>query len=144
MKKNILMLLAVLIVLSSQSYALWGGMGGRPDRHGFINRLDLTDKQKEKFKAQMEKVERELKPIFEKVKEKTDKLKKELQEDQPDRNAIHEYIKGIDSLRTNMELKRVDSLLELRKTLTPEQREKFKKMTGPQSYRDFGGLRKHR
>jgi len=48
--------------------------------------------------------------------------------DQPSKVIIHKLIKQISALNADMQIKRADSLLELRQNLTPEQREKFKKM----------------
>ena len=73
-------------------------------------------------------MKKEMKTNHEKMKEIKDKMKAELEKENPNKRTIHDYIKKMGSLRTNMRIKRMDSLLDMRKTLTPEQREKFKKM----------------
>lgn len=137
------------VALATQSLAWWGG-GDKakkiePEKRmeRIAEKLDLTEEQKEKFKALVEEQKEEKKVKMkakrekseerkaegEKIKDLAKKMKEELRKDAPDRNKIHGYIKQMSEIRTGMQIKRIDSLLELRKSLTPEQKEKFKKMT---------------
>ena len=129
-----LMVGLLVVVLASQSLA----MGRRPARpqgpghermaQGIIKKLDLTDEQKARFKAEQEKMKQAMEASHKKVKELADKMKAELEKDAPDRKKVHAYIDQMSKLRKEMQIRRMDSLLDLRQTLTPEQRSKFKKM----------------
>lgn len=128
------------VALASESFAWWG----REDRPApeqrierIAKRLELTEEQKAKFKDHREKMKKYMEEEREGVKGLGEKLKAELQKDNPDRATVQSLIRKISQKQTEMQIKRMDSLLELRKTLTPEQRKKFKKMLGPGQKRGF-------
>ena len=145
--KNWLVILfaaGLLVSIPSQSLA-WGR---RPqpekiDREEIMDRierkLELTKEQQEQFKAHREKEQQQLKAHLKEMETFGDKFKSELEKDQPDRQALYQQIKIMNQKRLEMEIQRVDSLLELRKMLTPKQRELFKEMTKEQERRGPGG-----
>lgn len=145
-KKVLSFLLAVFLVagLASQSLA-WG----RGPRKGKFNhekiqkmigkKLDLTEEQQKQFKTHGDQMKKEREAHKEEMKAVGDKIKAELEKDNPNRRILHNLVRRASQKRTAMEIKRMDSLLDLRKTLTPEQREKFKEMTKRRDKRGPGG-----
>jgi len=131
--RTLSVILCLTLVMASGSWAF----GGKPQAERGKNydriakQLNLTKEQSEKCKASNEKLQASLKANREEVKQLAEQLKSELQLENPDRNKVHSLIKKISDQRTEMELKRMDSLLEMRKLLTPEQKAKFKEMARP-------------
>ena len=148
-KKMICGILTVLLVvaLASPSLAWWGW--GKPERprhekriEMISRRLKLTDEQKKRFLVHQEEMKKAMRANRRKVREAGDKLKAELKKDEPDRRTVHARINEINELRRKMQIRRVDSLLDLRRSLSPEQREKFRGMLG--SLRENGSRDRHR
>lgn len=133
MKKVIAVVLAMM-VFTGVAYAFgpWEGRSIKMNQgkmaERIIKELDLNQEQAEKFKAQEDKMEKDMSAYREKMKELSEKLKEAMEKDAPDKNAIHGTIKEIGQNMTDMRIKRADSMLELREVLTPDQKEKFKKM----------------
>jgi Spy/CpxP family protein refolding chaperone len=136
-RKNVAVVLVVMLVvslLSSQAWAAWGkgNRGGKPDRQkitaAIAKRLNLTQEQIDKLKAEEQGRQKTIEAGRQKIKELGDKLKQELAKDAPDRNAVHDLIARIGAQTTQLQITRTDSLLKLRETLTPGQKEKFKEM----------------
>ena len=129
-----LMVGLLVVVLASQSFAWAGRPSGQKDfdHEKMLDmisaKLELTDEQKAKFKAEGEKMKKAMEANMDKMKKLADKLKAELEKDTPDRKKIHGLIAQMGKLRNEMQIRRMNSLLDLRESLTPEQKEKFKKM----------------
>lgn len=124
---------SLLFGLAAQSLA----MGGKPSKpsHGsklehISKQLNLTDEQKAAVQAKSEKTEKEAKESRAKIKEAAEKLKEEMQKDEPNREKVHAYLGQMSQLRNEMQIKRIDALLDLREILTPKQKEEFNKMLG--------------
>jgi len=149
----LILVAAMLIGVSSDAFA-WGrrpkekspnversGMR-KPDVKTLEKKLSkdlgLTQKQKDKFKANAKATEKEVKEIRAKNKELQKKLREEMQKEAPDRNKVHQYIKERGKLQTDIQIERMDSMLELRKSLAPEQKEKFKNMLRKKDKSRFG------
>ena len=98
-----------------------------------VTELELTEVQKELFKQHREDMKKETEAHRDKVKKLAESMKEEMAKDEPSQLVIHQTIRQINALNTDMQIKRVDSLLKLRQNLTPEQRQKFKKMLEHQS-----------
>jgi Spy/CpxP family protein refolding chaperone len=135
--ENLFRALAVVLVLtafSSQAFAAWGknDKGGKPNRQelatAIAKKLNLTPDQIAKFKAAEQDRQKAIEADRQKIKELGDKLKDELAKDSPDKNVVHELITQIGAQMTQMRIERTDSLLKMRESLTPEQREKFKEL----------------
>ena len=97
-------------------------------RKMIAKRLKLTDEQKKKFEAMEQETKKEMKASQKELKETGEKLKAELKKESPDRNVIRRHIRELSGIQAKMQIKRMDSMLDLREMLTPEQREKFKRM----------------
>ncbi|KPJ66099.1 hypothetical protein AMJ44_08975 [candidate division WOR-1 bacterium DG_54_3] len=128
------------VVLASEAFAWWGKeKRPAPEQRSerIAKRLELTEEQKAKFKDQREKMQKYVEGTRDEFRELGKKLKTELEKDNPNRATVQSLIRKIGQKQTEMQLRRMDSLLELRKILTSEQRQKFKKMLGPGQKRGF-------
>jgi Spy/CpxP family protein refolding chaperone len=142
-KKIFGLILTVLVaaVFSGQALA-WGNTpkDGRPPKEGrqyfnrekmanrLIKKLNLDDKQKALFLAQVKNNEVEDKAVWGKMKELRGKMEVEMKKDAPDQKTINSLIDETGKMQIEMEKKRVHSILELKKILTPEQNEKLKEL----------------
>ncbi|MEA3494356.1 MAG: Spy/CpxP family protein refolding chaperone [Candidatus Margulisiibacteriota bacterium] len=129
-----MMVFALLIANAPTADAFWGKKGGdrRPDKNKMIERiadkLELTEAQKAKFKASGEKTQEFVKIKHEAVKSLAEKLKTELGKDKPSRWVVNRLIKQMSSLKTDIQIKHANHLIDLKQELTPEQRKKFEEM----------------
>jgi Spy/CpxP family protein refolding chaperone len=149
MRKALMTMMAVFLIAAFASQSLaWWWPSERSDREKLTGRitkkLELNDEQKEKFKAHRERMKETMAADRKKLEELAKDLKKDLAKDDPDEALARRLTKQIGEKRTEMELKRLDSLFELRKGLTPEQRKKFKGMLNPRGTRSFGRQHKRR
>lgn len=148
----VFLVFVLVVATSSQSLAWWGAKdkGDKPPEKGearfekiIAEKLELTDEQKEKFKANKEQMKKEIQPILEKIKGIAEKLKEEMKKDSPNRTTAHGYITEINDLRTQIQIKRMDGMLDLYESLTPEQKEKFKEVFHNRKAPKFGKPPKH-
>lgn len=151
MKKMVKVLLVGFLVaaLASQSLAWWGK--GKPKKvdpdqrmQRIAEKLELTEAQKEKLISHKNGMRDQMIAHGKKMKELKDKFKAEFEKDNPSRKILHSLIRQMNDERVKMEIKRVDSLLELSDILTPEQKEKFKLMTKKHKRRGPKGSRRPR
>ena len=122
----------VLVVLEAGAMAMGAQppRGFRPERRfeGIAKELGLTPEQKVRFMKAAKQVEEEAKVINSKNKELFDKIEKELVKEAPDSKVIYGYMQQIGQNNTQIQFKRMDQIIQLRKELAPEQRIKFEKM----------------
>lgn len=140
------LILLLVFSMAAQASAFWWVKKEPPPKEQMkpiSKRLELSKEQEDKFKKQTEDMQKELKPQREQVKKIGDELKTELEKDAPDRTRVHNQIREISRIRTEMQLKRMDTLLDLRKSLTPEQKKRFKTMAHPKERR-INRARDHR
>jgi Spy/CpxP family protein refolding chaperone len=106
-----------------------GRMGGGM---GFGQRmaeeLNLTTEQREKMKAAREREQRKAIQTRADIQLARLDLHKLMQADKPDQKAIDAQIDKISGLRTTLEKSRVQTMLEFRASLTPEQQKKLKEL----------------
>ena len=137
---SLFLTMVVVGLCASPSLAFWGDRGerkGRPPRQFnskkmdkiITKRLNLNAEQLKLFTEQNEKVLQLFQKNETQMKELRGKLDSELLKDTPDANAIHSYIRKMNELMTEVQIKRMDVLLQLQATLTPEQKAKFQEMT---------------
>jgi len=133
MKKLTLTLTAIAVGLlfTSQVFA-WGpgrgaGVGGDCGyrSEAGLAKLNLTDEQKAKIEALQDANYKELKPIREKMFDKSVELRRLWLQANPDKDKITAAQKEMRSLRDTLEDKATAMRLEMRKILTPEQNEKL-------------------
>ncbi len=149
MKKMTLTLTAVALglLLTSQAFA-WGPGSGRGYgycREAGLERLNLTDDQKTKIEALQTANWKAIKPLREKMFDKTVELRRLWLQANPDKDKITAAQKELRTLRDEMQDKNTAMKLEVRKVLTPEQNEKLADMgwgRGP-GFGPRGGMRGH-
>ena len=142
MKKLTLVLMAVVlgVLLTVPAFA-FGPRGGSgpggcyqgncpggdrdyyPDK--MFKKLNLTDEQKTKIEALVTAREKEIRPIREKMFDKSEELRRLWLNENPDKDKILALQKEARTLRDNMEDKSTALRFEIRKILTPEQQAKL-------------------
>lgn len=90
--------------------------------------LGLSDSQKQKFMEREKQLQAEAQSLRAKNKELFGMIQKEMLKDSPDKGSIHNYMEQISKNRLQIEIKRIDQMIALRKEFTPEQKEKLKKI----------------
>ncbi len=129
MKKFALAFTAVALglLLASQAYA-WGPGAGRGKglcRSAGLERLNLTDSQKTKIEAIQDAHYKATRDLREKMFDKSVELRRMWLQENPDKDKILALQKEVRVLRDQLEDKTTAHKLEVRKVLTPEQREKL-------------------
>ncbi len=133
MKKLTLTLMAVVVGLffTSQVFA-WGsgygaskGRGYESCREAGLERLNLTAEQKTKIEALQTSNNREVRPIREKMFDKSVEMRRLWLQANPDKNKINAAQKEISTLRDQLRDKTTAMRLETRKVLTSQQQDKL-------------------
>jgi Spy/CpxP family protein refolding chaperone len=137
MKKLLLALMAVAmgVLLTVPAFAFdhskCKGNGSGADqgerRDKIFKKLNLTDEQKTKIEGLQTAHRKEVRPLREKMIDKSVELRKEWLQANPDKNKINAAQKEIRALRDSIEDKDTTFKLEIRQLLTPEQNEKMAK-----------------
>jgi Spy/CpxP family protein refolding chaperone len=116
------------LLLSASAFAFGGPRddGGR----GYCNeaglrRLNLTDEQKAKIEALRIAYEKDVRPIKEKMFDKSVALRRLWLQENPDKDKIYAAQKEVRTLRDKIQDKVTALRFEIRKILTPEQKEKL-------------------
>jgi Spy/CpxP family protein refolding chaperone len=129
--------LGLLLVAPSFAFGPRDGRGpgagyGNPDypRIGYgygrgLDSLNLTDEQKSRIEALELAHQKEVRPIREKMFDKSVELRRLWLEIDPNRNKINSKQKEVRALRDQLEDKRTAFRLEVNKVLTAEQKEKL-------------------
>jgi Spy/CpxP family protein refolding chaperone len=123
------------------------GPGGDRDYHRdkIFKKLNLTDEQKTKIEALQTAQQKELRPLREKMFDKSVELRREWLKANPDKDKITAAQKELRALRDKLEDKSTALRFEIRKVLTPEQNEKLADSRwgrGP-GFGPRGGMRGH-
>jgi len=148
-KRLVIMLIFVFLTgMPSLSFGFGSMSGrGRPSEK-FIERLakdiGLTDQQKDKLLAGSKKIEAEEREIRSQNKEIYAQIKKELLKDSPDRKVISDYIQRISQNNAQIQIKRMDQIIDMRKDLTPEQKTKLEKLMGEKKAHRIGNRMRKR
>jgi Spy/CpxP family protein refolding chaperone len=125
----ILMAIAIGLLLSVPAFAFGPGPGegrgpGDCGQAGF-NKLNLSDEQKAKVEALVTANRKEVRPLREKMFDKSVALRRLWQQPNPDKDKIIALQKEVRTLRDQIQDKTTILRLEIRKVLTPEQQEKL-------------------
>lgn len=134
-KMSLFLLLGLMLARLTSNALATGPFGDRPRSpekmlERIAQELGLTQEQKEKYLSGAKKVEADAQSLKAKNKELFAAIEKEMVKDNPDGKAIHNYMRQIGQNRTEIQFKRMEQLLQLRKELSPEQKAKFEKMKG--------------
>jgi len=89
------------------------------------NDLGLTDEQRKLLKENKNKHRERTKSLFSQIHEKADLIRQQLQKDQLNTEEIYQTNNELKKLQAQMLDDRLESILEVRKILTPEQFKKF-------------------
>lgn len=124
----VLMVVGLGLLLSASAFAFGGPREGRG--HGYcsergLSRLNLTDEQKTKIEALTTANQKEIRPIREKLFDKSVELRRLWLQENPNKDKILAAQKEVRALRDKMEDKATILRFEIRKVLTPEQQEKL-------------------
>ena len=133
MFKQLSLGLVVVFLVASGAQAAMPRFGDRrPEPGKMVERmakdLGLTKEQKEKFIAEARQIEEGNKQSRQKDREIMNKIEEEMVKESPDTKMIHSYLQEIGRNRTEIQFKRLEQMIKLRKELTPEQREKLQKI----------------
>jgi len=121
-------------------YGERGPRGERPDRVRLHEQLDLTAEQESKLSEirithQKQMIDRQAD-----LRKLRLSIQEEMQKENPDMAAVENLIKNQESLRTTLQLERIQHWNEVREILTPEQRELWQQnRRGFREFRDFRG-----
>ena len=135
MKKLGLVLMAVTlgVFLTAPAFALGSregrGFGGGKDEgysaQAGLSKLNLSDEQKKKMEALQTAHLKDVRPLREKMFDKSVELRRLWLQANPDKDKINAAQKEMRTLRDNIEDKTTVFKLEIHKLLTPEQNEKM-------------------
>jgi Spy/CpxP family protein refolding chaperone len=129
----VLMAAALGVLLTVPAFAFGpgrctgNGPGGDSGYHQdkIFKNLNITDEQKTKIEALQTANLKEVRPLREKMFDKSVELRRLWLQANPDKNKINAAQKEMRTLRDNIEDKDTALKLEIRKLLTPEQNEKM-------------------
>lgn len=129
-----LLLTLSLGLFSSQAFA-WGQQKSsrRMKNHMqgmMFKKLALTEKQRKHFLSKKQQMERDCLGWQQKNEKIRLNMRAELKKDPPNRSKLHGYIREINKNQSEIQIKRMDLMLDMHNQLTPEQKAKFKEMTG--------------
>jgi Spy/CpxP family protein refolding chaperone len=155
MKKLTLVLMAVAlgVLLTVPAFAAGpggcpgNGPGGDPGYHQdkIFKKLNLSDEQKTKIEALISENQKAIRPLREKMFDKSVELRRLWLQANPDKDKITAAQKELRTLRDKKEDKATTLRFEIRKVLTPEQNEKLANSRwdrGP-GFGPRGGMRGH-
>lgn len=144
----VLMVVGLGLLLSASAFAFGGprndgGYGYCKDAG--LWKLNLTDEQKTKIEALTAANQKEIRPIREKMFDKSVALRRLWLQPNPDKDKIIALQKEVRTLRDQVQDKFTLLRFEIRKVLTPEQKEKLANFgwgRGP-GFGPRGGMRGH-
>jgi Spy/CpxP family protein refolding chaperone len=133
------LVLGLVISGSMSAYPMGRPMGQGGDKK-FVERLTkdlgLTKDQKDKLVAQFKKVDEEVKPIMDRNRDLMQKMEQEIQKDSPSISQLSGYLEKIGGNSIQIQIKRITAVVEFKKDLTPEQKDKFNKIMKKHGLRD--------
>lgn len=106
-----------------------GGPGHRGSREGGpMERLDLTDQQKDQIQSIREKHRAENQPLFDTAQKAHQAFRKALEKDGADAQSVGQAALAMKGAQKKLEAALAGEREEVKSILTPEQREKFEAM----------------
>jgi Spy/CpxP family protein refolding chaperone len=119
------LLLSVPVFAFGPGYGMGQGGGSGYHRDAGWSQLNLSDAQKTKIEALQLAYRKEIRPVREKMFDKSVELRRMWLQANPDKDKILALQKEVRTLRDQLEDKATANKLEIRKVLTPEQQEKL-------------------
>jgi len=136
----------ILATLSSSSFAFgWRekkGFDSGKMIERFSKDLDLTQNQKDEFASNSEEIEKASKDIHDKNRQLMEKVRAEIAKDNPDEKFIGEAVQTINQNNAQLQMKRLQNIIQFRKSLTPEQKKKFEDAMKKRKSRDLDSDKK--
>jgi len=133
LKGTVLIMAAAVILTAAPAYAEYEGTGNQERTQkrqeafeNLVDELGLNKEQVEQLKAYRAKKKEVNKELFMALKDERKKLKEELEKPESDNRVIRKVVKNINKIQAELVNKRVDSVLEVKSILTPEQFVQFK------------------
>lgn len=125
-KKSVLLVIAAMFLLTSSLYAYHGdkecSKSGKEEKFEKLSdELGLTAKQNSQLKEQREAFKNRQKELMTKLRAKNKELGEELEKPKEDRTKIEKIISDIETLTGEKIRNRVDKIIAMKGTLTPEQ-----------------------
>lgn len=137
MKKLTLAVMAIAlgVLLTQPAFAAFGKAGCQGNGQGYFqnaacDKLNLSAEQKTKIEALRTAHEKEIRPVREKMFDKSVELRRLWQQANPDKDKITAVQKELNELRTAKQNQVTAKRLEIRNVLTPEQKEKLSTFGG--------------
>jgi Spy/CpxP family protein refolding chaperone len=125
----VVLVVSVIFVFSMGSFAM-AGPAGHMHKDKFVERLSkdlkLTPEQKTILTDNFSKTEAVVSGIQKKNKKLMDDMDNEIQKDNADSSKITMLINQLGQNDTQIKIVRANSIMEFKKTLTPEQKKLFK------------------
>jgi Spy/CpxP family protein refolding chaperone len=124
MKKLTVLLIAALLLLAAvpSSYAEFRGIFKNKK---IVEELKLSDDQVETIKELLKSNEKKMIQLRADTEMKEIDLREILDEDEPDESKAVALVKDIMKLKTDQKVLKIRELIQIKKTLTPDQIEKF-------------------
>ena len=157
LKGTVLIMAAAVILTAAPAYAEYEGTGNQERTQkrqeafeNLVDELGLGKEQVDQLKAHRAKKREVNKELFMALKDERKKLKEELEKPESDKRAIKAIAKNIKKMQADLVDKKIDSVLEVKSILTPEQfiqfKEKLEKVHRRKKDRkcdgESGGMRK--
>lgn len=132
MRNKLIAIAIVTAVLFSQAaFAEQGPKDADFEKHHdkIMKQLNLTPEQEKQLKDYREQEKAEIKKEFGELKAKREELRSQLNNPQVSENTIRQTAGQLEAMQAKMMARRIDSILYMRKVLTPEQFTKFQELT---------------
>jgi Spy/CpxP family protein refolding chaperone len=124
MKKATVVMISALLVLGALS-SLYGEYRGIFRNKKIARELKLSDEQIETIKELVKNTEKQMIQLRADMETKEIDLRDILDEDEPDESKAISLVKDIMKLKTEQRVLKIKELIRIKKTLSPEQIEKF-------------------
>ena len=138
MRHKLIVIALIAAVIFSQASSAWAG-AAKPDfekRHDkMVKALNLTPEQEKQLNEYKEQAKTDFKAATTQLRAKKDQLRDQLNAAQVDEAAVRQTADEIKALQNKMVDHRIDSLLRMKKVLTPEQFAKFQELMKERKHR---------
>lgn len=119
----------------------WGGPGGWIERHA--EELGIDDATLAEIDEIVEASREEAEAIYEEHRQAREAMRELLEQDQPDVDAVMKQAKVIGEIDVRKHKHRLETMLEIRAKLTPEQRGELRALKDEMRDRFEDGFRRH-
>ncbi|MDP3921183.1 MAG: Spy/CpxP family protein refolding chaperone [Candidatus Omnitrophota bacterium] len=152
-----IMVLALLIGTGSNAFAIYSEESGRGDRapgqwqekmkekrDKMFAEIGLSEEQLQQIEAKRETKMADTRALYGQMREKREALRRVLEAPETDRAQVDVLVNEISALQAQKVRARVDNILEIKATLTPEQFAQLKAKRGEMRKERKGQWRQHK